>query len=452
MTNTLSNELQRLKSNYLALLDITPEMVMLVGSDGSIEYKNPNSSVFINHLLKRDGLDKIKLQIAKLIKGNGSNDKRSKSSIGVISGLFFEIRTAPFTGYKGDTLHWLILKSPLKQKIESGVENVPRQSITNFVGSSKEVQNLHIIIKRVASTDTTVLISGESGTGKELIAQLLMENSPRKDRPFLTINCNTISDLLLESELFGYEKGSFTGADKQRKGKFEIANGGTIFLDEIGDISPRMQAAMLRVLQHGEFTRVGGHQPIKVDVRIIAATNRNLAESVKDGSFRLDLFYRLNIINVSLPPLRQRKEDISELTTHFIQMYSKLFNKDIEANPQRIIKKLEKYDWPGNVRELENVVHRAVLMCNRKHLSNRDISFDMESIKFGTDSGSLTVPSFSENEPLKDIVEKIEKEVISKNLESDRGNVARTAASLKISKAALYEKMKRYGIKAKSFR
>ena len=279
-----------------------------------------------------------------------------------------------------------------------------------------------------------------------------MENSARGKKPFLTINCNTISDLLLESELFGYEKGSFTGAHKQRKGKFEIADNGTMFLDEIGDISPRMQAALLRVLQHGEFTRVGGHTPIKVDVRIIAATNRNLAESVKKGTFRLDLFYRLNIINIVLPPLRHRKEDIGELATHFIQIYSKLFNKQIDSNPQKVIKKLENYNWPGNVRELENVIHRAVLMCNKGSLSNRDISFDMEATKGHTIIGSEDEQNQDDEQPLKDIIERTEKELINRKLQADRGNVERTAASLKISKAALYDKMKRYGISAKSFR
>jgi Nif-specific regulatory protein len=312
--------------------------------------------------------------------------------------------------------------------------------------------NLQSIVERVASTDTTVLISGESGTGKELVAKLLREKSLRKNKPFLTINCTTISDLLLESELFGYEKGSFTGADKQRKGKFEIVEGGTIFLDEIGDISPRMQAALLRVLQNGEITRVGGHMPIKVDVRIIAATNRNLAKSVQKGSFRLDLFYRLNIINIVLPPLRDRVDDIHDLTTFFIQKYNRLFGKSIDTDPQYILKKLQRYHWPGNVRELENVIHRAVLMCKKTSLSNKDISFDMAS-SLGEEALSTEKDENNFNDlPLKSIIAQLEKEVIEAKLKSDRGNVANAAKSLEISKAALYEKMKRYGISAKALR
>ena len=453
MTNVLSNELQRLTTNHQALLDITPEMIMLVDSSGSIEYMNPNSSVFVSHFVAKEGLEKLQLQLNKVISSISSKGNNERSLIGVISNLFFECRTAPFAGYNGDRLHWLILSNPVRKEVESDKDLSPKIGNTNIVGSSKEIENLHSIITRVASTDTTVLISGESGTGKELVANLLVEKSLRRSKAFLTINCNTISDLLLESELFGYERGSFTGADKQRKGKFEIADGGTIFLDEIGDISPRMQAALLRVLQHGEFTRVGGHKPIKVDVRIIAASNRNLAESVKNETFRLDLFYRLNIINIVLPPLRKRKEDIFELSTHFIQHFSELFNKHVDLSPQKIIKKLEQYDWPGNVRELENVIHRAVLMSKRSSLSNQDISFDMQQpVENKTNKVLLTDSNLSDDQPLKNIIEEIEKDVIYKKLKADRGNVARTAASLDISKAALYDKIKRYGISAKSLR
>ena len=221
---------------------------------------------------------------------------------------------------------------------------------------------------------------------------------------------------------------------------------------KIGDISPRMQAALLRVLQNGEITRVGGHMPIKVNVRIIAATNRNLAESVKKGAFRLDLFYRLNIINIVLPPLRDRKDDILDLTVYFIQKYNRLFEKSIDINPQGILKKLQEYSWPGNVRELENVIHRAVLMCKKNSLNNTDISFDMASIQDeGPDSSSDSNKNF-DNLPLKNIIAQLEREVIEKKLKSDRGNVSKAAESLEISKAALYEKMKRYGISAKSLR
>lgn len=452
METSESKELQRLSLNHRSLLDVTPEMVMLLLKDGSIEYMNPQSSAFLNFLKERQSLKDIQLQLQKVIKSISLGNKKQKSCVGKICNLYFDCRVAPFVGYKGDQLYWFILRNMDKIEIGShGTPDIP-ENLPTIVGTSKEMSNLQSIVERVARTDTTVLVSGESGTGKELVAQLLKEKSLRNNKPFLTINCTTISDLLLESELFGYEKGSFTGADKQRKGKFEIVEGGTIFLDEIGDISQRMQAALLRVLQNGEITRVGGHTPIKVDVRIIAATNHNLAESVKKGTFRLDLFYRLNIINIVLPPLRDRKDDIVDLTIYFIQKYNRLFEKSININPQKILEKLQEYNWPGNVRELENVIHRAVLMCRKTTLNNKDISFDMASVQNEESKSSLDNDKYSDHLPLKTIIAQLEKEVIEKKLKSDRGNVSKAAESLEISKAALYEKMKRYGISAKSLR
>ena len=447
-----SKELQRLALNHRSLLKITPEMVMLLLKDGTIEWMNPQSSALIDQLSKKQSRDNIQKQLNSLIKSLSSKNQRQKACIGNICNRYFDCRVAPFVGYKGDDLYWLILKN-----YERKEENLDKAfkvhiNIPKLIGSSNEMSNLQSIVERVAGTDTTVLISGESGTGKEIVAQLLKDKSLRKNKPFLTINCTTLSDLLLESELFGYEKGAFTGAEKQRKGKFEIVDGGTIFLDEIGDISQRMQAALLRVLQNGEITRVGGHMPIKVNVRIVAATNRNLAEMVQNGTFRLDLFYRLNIINIVLPPLRDRKNDIFDLATYFIQKYNRLFDKSIDINISDIINKLESYNWPGNVRELENVIHRAVLMCKNTSLSNKDISFDMDFNQKGESSFSSDNEKLINNQPLKTIVAQLEKEVIEKKLESDRGNVSKAAESLEISKAALYEKMKRYGISAKSLR
>ena len=452
MATADSEELRRLALNHHSLLDSTPEMVMLLLKDGSIEYMNPQSAAFMKYLSERHNLKDIQLELNKIIQTLTSKVRGKKSCVGKICNLYFDCRVAPFIGYKGDKLYWFILRDLERKEIGSEkTADVPLRTPT-IVGASKEMTNLQLIVERVASTDTTVLISGESGTGKELVAKLLKDKSNRKNKPFLTINCTTISDLLLESELFGYEKGSFTGADKQRKGKFEIVEGGTIFLDEIGDISPRMQAALLRVLQNGEITRVGGHMPIKVNVRIIAATNRNLAESVQKGTFRLDLFYRLNIINIVLPPLRDRKDDIFDLTTYFIQKYNSLFDKSIDLNSEKIMKKLQRYSWPGNVRELENVIHRAVLMCKKTTLTNKDISFDMAAIQTEELNDSEENEKSIANLPLKTLLAQLEKEVIETKLKSERGNVAKVSESLEISKAALYEKMKRYGISAKTLR
>jgi Nif-specific regulatory protein len=252
----------------------------------------------------------------------------------------------------------------------------------------------------------------------------------------------------LESDLFGHEKGSFTGADVKRIGKFEVVDGGTIFLDEIGDISPRMQAALLRVVQDGELIRVGGNSPIRIDVRVIAATNRDLAMMVQDGSFRLDLFYRLNIINISIPPLRERKEDLIDLTTHFIRKYRQAFKKEINFLPQSILDRLVEHNWPGNVRELENVIQRAVLMAKNNIITENELFFDMRP----GDKGQKPEESYLQRlngRTLKDMVADVEKDIITFALEKNRGNVAQTVQELDIGKTAFYDKMKRYQISPK---
>jgi len=252
---------------------------------------------------------------------------------------------------------------------------------------------------------------------------------------------------LLESDLFGYEKGAFTGADSKRKGKFEVVDGGTIFLDEIGDISSRMQSAMLRVLQDGELIRVGGNTPVKVDVRIIAATNADLAKAVQAGTFRLDLYYRLNIINISIPPLRQRKEDIVDLVTHFVRRYRQAFKKDINFLPQSVINRLLQHEWPGNVRELENVIQRAVLMAKGNIITENELIFDVPAeVEQPPGSSPSSYLQRLEGMPLKGMLAELEREIILNALEKHRGNVALTAADLQLGKTAFYDKMKRYDI------
>ena len=450
MPQSTPNELKRLAQNHHALLNVMQEMVLLACSSGSIEYMNPCCSLFFEHLESTYGQDRLQKQVNNLIQEFLRNKKRGKQHIVPFHNLFFECRMAPFKGYNGDKLYWLVLKKIIDEKEKQNQLYIDESDKSQIIGSSTVMQNLNAIVSRVATTDTTVLIMGESGTGKELVANLLKNSSKRKHKPFLTINCNTISDLLLESELFGYEQGSFTGADKQRKGKFEIVNRGTIFLDEIGDISPRMQAALLRVLQNGEITRVGGHTPIKIDVRIIAATNKDLTAAVQKGTFRLDLYYRLNVINIIMPPLRDKKEDINDLATYFINKYNSIFGKSINLNLQYISEKLKQYHWPGNVRELENVMHRAVLMCRGDTLKNDDITFDMPTSQIIRTSTSLLDSEQIKKIPLKNIVSKVEKEVIINQLKSSHGNVAKAAESLEISKAAIYDKMKRYGILTKT--
>ena len=247
-----------------------------------------------------------------------------------------------------------------------------------MVGRSRKMRELREMIHQVSGSDATILITGESGTGKELVANLIKATSTRDDKPFLKINCNAINDSLLEADLFGYEKGAFTGAASRKIGKFEVVDGGTIFLDEIGDISPRMQVSLLRVLQNGEIIRVGGNEPVQVNVRVIAATNVDLAQAVKEKKFRLDLYYRLNIINIDIPPLRERKEDIVELVSYFVNHYREAFKKEIDFVPKSIINRLLAHDWPGNVRELENLIQRAVLMAKGKMITEADLIFDQD--------------------------------------------------------------------------
>ena len=243
----------------------------------------------------------------------------------------------------------------------------------NLVGESMPVRGVLQFISKVAPTDATVLLSGESGTGKELAARAIHQNSKRFDKPFMAVNCAALAESLLESELFGHEKGSFTGALAQKKGRLEIADGGTVFLDEIGELSPALQVKLLRVLQEREFERVGGTRTIKVDIRLVTATNRNLEEAVSDGSFRQDLYYRLNVVSLEMPPLRERQTDIPLLASYFAAKYSEKCNRRVTGISTEAQARLVNYDWPGNVRELENAIERAVVLGTTEHILLEDL-------------------------------------------------------------------------------
>ena len=242
----------------------------------------------------------------------------------------------------------------------------------NFIGDSSSMNKVFRTIEKVADTDSTILILGESGTGKELVARAIHYHSARRDKPLIPVNCGAIPEELLESELFGHEKGAFTNAIRTRIGRFEMANGGTIFLDEIAEMSPHLQVKLLRVLQEQEFERLGGTRTIKCDVRIIAATNKNLEQAVTDGKFREDLYYRLKVIPIQLPPLRERKSDIPLLVNHFLEQMNKAKKKKIRGMEREVLKALEEYDWPGNVRELENVIERMVILTEGDYITIED--------------------------------------------------------------------------------
>lgn len=309
------------------------------------------------------------------------------------------------------------------------------------IGKSEKMQKVLDLIKAVSPTDSLVLIEGESGTGKELIAKAIHENSNRKDYPFVVLNCGALSEGILESELFGHERGSFSGAFTQRKGKFEIAHKGTLFIDEIGEMSLSAQTRLLRVLQEKEFERVGGNFTIKVDVRIIAATNKNLQKEVKEGKFREDLFFRLNVFKISLPALRERKEDIPELSKHFLEKFSKNLNKNITDFSPEAIKILKSYNWPGNIRELQNVIERAVVLCNGSIITPRELPEDL--VQTGETSN---IAHIFENETLDEALERIEKNLILKALKKNAYSQTRTAENLGIKRTTLRYKLEKYGL------
>ncbi|KJS16359.1 MAG: transcriptional regulator [Peptococcaceae bacterium BRH_c4b] len=320
-------------------------------------------------------------------------------------------------------------------------ENLPLAEADAMIGLSPVMQNVYKTIGRVANTNATVMIRGESGTGKELVARAIHFNSVRKDRSFIKINCASIPENLLESELFGHEKGAFTGAATAKPGKFELAHRGTIFLDEIGEMSMSTQTKLLRVLQEREFERVGGTETIKVDVRIVAATNKDLEESIESGGFREDLYYRLNVVEVMLPPLRDRKTDIAALVSHIIKGCSAEHKKGIKGFSETAMEILMNYDWPGNIRELKNVCERAVLMSTGPVLGVEDLPLNLK--KKSRRYGWLNdVPGGS----LKEIVSEVEREIILKALEEHNWNRSAAAQALKMNRSSFYAKLKELGI------
>jgi len=307
---------------------------------------------------------------------------------------------------------------------------------------SPEMEGVLNIAGRSANSKASILIYGESGTGKELVAKAIHYTSPRKDAPLVSVNCAALNENLLESELFGHEKGAFTGSDKQRKGRFEQADNGTIFLDEVGEIPLTIQVKLLRVIQEREFERVGGNQTIRVDVRVITATNKNLEKMVSDGTFRQDLFYRLNVISISIPPLRERRSDIPPLVSYFVSKFASENNKEIESISKEAMDVLLKYNYPGNVRELENVIQRAVVMTRGKILTTDDLPIYMKSNK---SEDVLTTEKGRRS--LDEIVEELERKLISEALEQTLGNQSKAAESLGISERNLRYKLKKYGMK-----
>jgi Nif-specific regulatory protein len=315
--------------------------------------------------------------------------------------------------------------------------------ITNIVGTSNKMQEVFQMISQVCKSNTTVLIRGESGTGKELAANAIHYNSQRANQPFVKVNCTALPANLIESELFGHEKGAFTGAIRQKLGKFELANKGTVFLDEIGSVDMEVQVKLLRVLQEKEFERVGGHHTIKVDIRIIAATSKNLEQAVEEEVFRSDLYYRLNVFPIYMPPLRERKTDILLLADYFLEKYSEENRKDIRRLSTPAIDMLVQYHWPGNVRELENCIERAVLLCEEHVIHSYHLPPTLQ-----TGEQSDTVPALS----LEEAVGNLEREMIIDALKNTHGNMSKAAQMLHITERKFVYKAKKYGVDYRVYR
>ncbi len=313
----------------------------------------------------------------------------------------------------------------------------------NIIGNSSAMQEVFDLVAQVARSESTVLIRGESGVGKELVAHAIHYNSLRASKPFIKVNCAALPETVIESELFGHEKGAFTGAVAQRKGRFELADGGSIFLDEIGDLSPVMQVRLLRVLQEREFERVGGTETIQVNVRVIAATNRNLEEMMEDETFRQDLYYRLNVFPIHIPPLRQRRADILDLANHFVEKYSKLNHKIIRRISTPAIDMMTSYHWPGNVRELENCIERAVLLSDDDVLHGHHLPPTLQTAE-ATNTGI--------RQTLQAALERLEREMIVEALKNCRGNKARAAKELGVTERVMGLRVRYYDIDPRQFR
>jgi len=318
-----------------------------------------------------------------------------------------------------------------------------KYDFSHIVGTSNPMRQVYDQVTQVARSNATVLLRGESGTGKEMIANAIHYNSLRSKRPFVKINCAALPDTLIESELFGHEKGAFTGADRSKKGRFELAEGGTLFLDEIGDLPLQTQIKLLRVLQEREFERLGGSETIKTNIRLITATNKNLEEAIAKGQFREDLYYRLNVFTIFLPPLRERKPDILLLAEHFLEKYEKEHGKRIRRISTPAIDMLMSYHFPGNVRELENAIERAVLVCDSNVIHGHHLPPTLQTAEV---SGTVTKLTLSS------AVEAFERDLIQDTLKSTGGNIASAARQLDSTERILGYKIKKYGIDTMRFR
>ena len=400
---------------------------------------------------QKDGMSLLRHAVAVhpevpviLITAHGSVD----SAVEAVKLGAFDYIEKPF---EHSQIRSVVEKAVRTHALSAGEQRIehPPGARHGLIGRSPAFEQIFTLLDRVADTPSTVLITGESGTGKELVARALHHSSSRRTGPFIKINCAAIPKSLMESELFGYDKGAFTGAVSSKPGRFELADGGTLFLDEIGEIPIDMQVKLLRVLQESEFERVGGVKTLKVDVRLVAATNRDLLREVQGGAFREDLFYRLNVVPICLPPLRERKEDVPLLVEHFLTKFNERLRKGVRSVEPGAMDKLTEHPWPGNIRELENVIERTLLFADGPILKSSDLPVEISGSRSGP------IPQAPNPAPpvgsLKDLVKKetdrLEREIIVRALDETGGNVTQTAKLLKISRKSLQLKMKEFGLR-----
>ena len=427
------------------------------GESGMAEFQKTGADIVITDLVmpKLGGMEVLRAVNATspevpviIITAHGTVD----SAVEAIKLGAFDYITKPFDQAE---LSSVIAKAAKTHEDALKGARTDGKSREAIVGESAQMQEVFKIVEKIADTPSTVLITGESGTGKELIATALHEGSSRKGKPLIKINCAAIPKELVESELFGYERGAFTGAVTSKPGRFELADGGTLFLDEIGEIPVEMQVKLLRALQESEFERVGGIKTVRVDVRLIAATNRDLNVEVESGRFRKDLYYRLAVVPILLPALRERSSDIPMLVRHFIEKYNRKLNRRFEGVEEAALQALKAYPWPGNIRELENLMERTLLFADGPVIHLKDLP---ENVRHSTEPpsshGAEAGPASTGEAGLKDIVRQraaaVEKDLIAKALEETGGNVTRAAKLLQISRKSLQTKMKEFGLREDS--
>ncbi|MFP2901273.1 sigma-54-dependent transcriptional regulator [Corallococcus sp. 4LFB] len=424
------------------------------GADGLAAYKKGPFDLVVTDL-KMDGMDGI--AVTRALK------QADPGAVVMVVTAFGTIETAVQAMQQGayDFITKPFPPEVLRAKVDKGLElSATRRQVErltartdahdadaalthrDIVGDSEPMQKLLAQVRKVAASDATVLVRGESGTGKELVARMLHQRSPRRDGPFVVVHCAALAETLLESELFGHERGAFTGAVKRKLGRFELADGGTLFLDEIGEIPASVQTKLLRVLQEKELQRVGGEETLKVDVRVVSATHRDLQAEVKAGRFREDLYYRLHIVPLTLPPLRERPEDLPALARHFVAKHAPRVNRRVTGIDDAALHALTRHAWPGNVRELENVMEQALVFAEGETLTPQDLPSHLAGQPPRMDAG-LPVPQG--DRPLPDILEDLERQLIARAYEKAGGVKTETARLLGIKTSALYYKLEKYG-------